>query len=295
MSCILLQNNVVSVPTDKYQSVSTEGNHDEWVRGVTQGALYKINEEKQRENAQKLINNIDAAKSKTLEWIEEAANSRTNITKIKNKLLWTLKDINEVTEQSHQSCLVNLQREHTMLQVHCCQIIRKVSTQLIKNTLALAKRKIDNSDPFQLHQLNVIADLILDVYNNSKVQAHADIAYEEAKSLWMRREFLKQISYLLSDPSRYHTYVIKETAKISIQSTYDEVCEISGLSKKILEDVELVKNQAMDALNALEISQPEEMLNQCERIVKQVTHVGENILFAYKNHWHAGNCGHVAA
>lgn len=296
MSCSVLQSNVVaSVSIDKYHPEQTVENQNEWVRGATQGALFKIHEEIQGETAQKLIDNIDAASRKTSQWLEEALHTRTDINKISQKLFWTLNDITEVAGQSNQLSLVNLQRAHTMLQTHCCQIIRKVSTKLIKNTLAVAKRRVDHSDPFQLHQLDVIASLILDVYKNSKVQAHADIAYEEAKSLWMRQEFQKQIGYLLSDPSRYHTVVIKETAKICIESTYDEVREISNLSDTLLVSIQLVRNQAMDALNVLEMTTPDEMLKECETIVKQVTRVGEDILLAYKAHWNPGKCGRVAA
>lgn len=278
-----------------------EINNDQkpWVRGATRGAPYMIHPKAQAEIAQKLVDSTMAAKKKTDRWISEARTTKTDIDieGILKDLQWTTKDMAEVAVQSHQLPIVNLQRANNIRQMHCCSIIREVTKKVISSTIELASQKINPSDPFQANELTRLGEISLSKYSTShNKNCRWNIDHEEKKSEKLRQDLLEDLSLLLKSPSRYKALAIKENTMKNIESEYQELRYSDGVTTEIGLEIDKIRNRAMDAINALQITTPEEMHTECEAIVAQVNQATSSIftsicLHSQKMNSHCSNSG----
>lgn len=279
MSCLVLD------------SASAEVLQTGWKKGVTQGAVFKISQSDQEKINLKICDNINLVKKDLLEWIDKANQTHTNIDKIIQELLWTLKDVSEVAEQPHQISIVNLQREQTIIQLQCCRIIRKVTKKLIKDSLSLANKKIDKEDIFLKNQLNEISVYFFNFFKQNKKVIEVDIENEKRSSLKLRRMLLKELNFLLSNPTLYKAILLKKTAFLEIQSIYERLLQLSNLPSQLAERINIENRYVLEELKDLDMSDHQEFSLNCYALVKKATKTSDNILFALNLSWRRGNCG----
>lgn len=199
--------------TDNY--VGAENSQNSWTPGSKRGALYSVPKALQNETAQNLINSTRIAKQKTALWIREAKKTGTNINlkEIVKALQWTSKDIADVAIQSGQLATVNLQRENIIWQMHCCDIIREVTKQVIRSATQVAYRKINPSNDYQKKALSNLENAFLKEFSTNAKQPQSNIEQEELKSKRVRSTFSRLVHLLIKDPLAYEARVIKENTK----------------------------------------------------------------------------------
>lgn len=285
MSCILTS----SPRVEENTSVS-----DKWIRGVTQGALFKISEDVRQRHLQKIIENIAIAEQKTSQWLEEGIRRGVNLDKTIQMLIWTDNDITEVSAQSNQLSLVNLQRKHTMLQVHCCHIISKITKKMIREALALVQTRLDNSNAFQRHQLKVIKSQFLKVYNSDKTQTQPDIHNAEAKSAYIRQKFLYEISLLVSNPAGYQALLIKKNTLAYVEMVFARLGRLHTLTAQKSQALKLERLDMLETLQAIEHSSLHQIANECDLLIKKADRIANEILLAFDISWSSGFCGSLA-
>lgn len=256
--------------TDKY--TGTGNNQKGWNPGAQKGALYKVPKGLQDETAQHLINHTLIAKQKTIQWMHEAkvTEAKIDLGEIVKALQWTSKDIADVAIQSNQLVTVNLQRENIIWQLHCCDLIREVTKQVIRSTTKLAYQKINPLNDYQKKALNSLEAAFLKEYLTSGKPPQSNIEQEELKSQRLRLTYLQLVSLLIKDPLAYEARIIKENTKLNIESAYQEMCSAAGLTKEISLELDKIKARAISALNAIEITNPENMIDACASIVAQI-------------------------
>lgn len=251
-----------------------------WTRGVTQGATFKILSGIHAETVQSLVDSTLAAKRKTEQWIREAKKTGTDIDieGIIDALQWTTNDIADVAAQSNQLPIINLQRENTIWQFHCCYLIREVTKKVIYSTVKQASQRINLSDTFQAGELIKLSLSYLNAYSYSEHLSQNNIDLEEMKSRRLRQEFLRQVSMLLKAPSIYKAIAIRENMRIAIDSTCQEMRLARGITKEANAEIDKVRNKAMKTLGALQLTTAEEMHAQCDALLAQVNRICAIIL-----------------
>lgn len=236
-----------------------------------QGALYKVSKELQEQALFKIEINVNSAKLKTHEWIKEARKAGADsqeITKIIESIAWTARDIAEVAAQPTQLETVNLQRKSLMLQVQCCDVIRIATKSKILAGIGLANQKINQSDRYQVEELRRIGQYFLGAYPPNMKYKPSNIEYEENKSARLRNQFKTEVNLLIESPVKYQATLIKNNTKKNFETTCRRIRASGDVTDKAMKlRIDEIYNQAIYAIDNLEITTPEEMYEECQFIV----------------------------
>jgi hypothetical protein len=275
--------------------IETNQEQNPWVKGVTQGSLYKMPEESRSTLLKSIVASTNASKRKTLEWVHVALQTETNIKKIAQAILWTMNDAAQVASESNQLLIVNIQRENTLWKVYCCQIIRKVTKSLIKNSLEVVRGRLDPLNGLQMAALDEIGSYFLQHYSIFKKKFESDIQKAEEKSITLRLRFYAKVKNLLQNPSRYLAMEARDQAKYLVEIASEKVMDFPNIPLSKIREIEVVRDLAMQTLNALNCSGSEEIERQCIAIVNHVNRVAIDIILPYHTHWTSGHCKDKAA
>lgn len=297
MSSIILDSSPLPIPlgTDSNPAPQhTCDNNDQtpWLRGVTQGIHYQIHGQDLVTLTQTVGQEIRTAKRTTQLWMLQAVKTQTNIVEIVKALKWTINDIAEVSEHPRQHPLLNLQRERTIWQLNCCQIIHKVSERLIKTTAELAKQRLTPADTFQSKELENVTTYYARQCALKKGNMSCNIQAQEEKCLMLRKQFLEHVSFLLRDPVGYRVWALKAHTQHSVEHTCRTYCNQEGMTPDTKARIDELRFNALASLEALDCTTPEEMWKSCNAIANKVNRTLESIQVQLCLHvrWMSGNC-----
>lgn len=265
---------------EKY--VETTEMQDKWIKGSTKGSLYRVPQEIQQETIRQLIESTNNVKIRTEYWRREAAIKLIDIGEIENSLQWDLKDMPEVSEQSTQLTVVNLHRENTVRQVHCCKIIREVHKPIIDLLVTIASKKMDPSNSYQERALIGLKKAYLKECSLNIKQSGIAIEQEEARFSALRQRMLSDLSLLIKDPECFEAKAIRENTLINLRSTVREMCTQKGVPQDVRTEIINIKNKAVQALGVLHFDTPKPMIEACQVIIAEFNRVTSTI-FCYLN------------